>query len=701
MKYFVLIFLLFVCSVSFSKTIIKGKVSDKNGALIGANVSIKGTYDGATSKAGGEFEFKTLKKGSAELVVKYVGYHEFIKQIELNDSTIIIEVKLREKMLRTDVVSVSAGSIEATDEKKSVVFSSLDVVSTAGTGADIVSAFQTLPGVSKVGESGGLFVRGGEGRETTVFIDGIEVKHPFYSKVPDLASRGRLSPFLFKGTYFSTGGYSAEFGKGLSSAMILNSTDLPDYSFTHIDIMPLAVGFGHTHRSENWSVGADFAYSNLKWYFDMNPQDQIWDTAPIGYEGTITARYKTSESGMLKLLTYICYDEMAMRYKDIDNNLRLSDYSGKNFSLITNLSHKELLSEKWIINSAVSYAVNSEKTEYNTIPITELDNQIMAKTKLSFYFDEISTLNFGAEISNYHYKDEYQYFDRTLTNNLSAIFIEPEFGLSKDLVIRTGIRSEYCSLNDKLNIAPRLSAAYRLSQNGTLSFACGRYYQLPDKEYMTYNNRMNFELADHYILNYQLMQEKRIFRAEVYYKKYDNLTTTTTGYTNDGYGDAKGIELFWRDKESIENFDYWVSYSFLDTKRKFMNYPVSVTPDFAVGNSFSVVAKKYFPSLSMSLSATYSFAEGRKYNDPMSTTFMNGKVKNYNDLSLSAYYITQMFGAFAVFVVSCDNVLGFDNVYNVKFSADGQQRLELRPPTLRNIFFGIFLSFGRDNTDDY
>ncbi len=708
MKNILLLISFFLIAVNaYSKTIIRGKVKDRTSYLQGANISIKGTYDGTTSKAGGEYEFKTSKTGKAEIVIKYIGYHDHIQSIELIDTTLEINITLKEKVYRTDAVSVTAGSIEATDEKKSVVFSSLDIVSTAGSGADIVSAFQTLPGVSKVGESGGLFVRGGEGRETALFIDGLEVKHPFYSKTPDIASRGRLSPFLFKGTYFSTGGYSAEFGKGLSSAMILNTTDLPDYSFSHIDIMPLGLGFGHTHRAENYSIGADFTYSNLKWYFDINPQEQKYSTAPIGYETNINARFKTSETGMLKAIIYTGYDYMNMEYIDIANSLNYSKYSGKNLNFISNLSYRELLSNNWMINSAISFTTNNDDIVYNGSELTNLDRQFLLKGKLSYYFGELSTLNFGAEYTDYFYKDEYELYKQTMDNSLSALFIEPEFGINKDFIVRVGIRAEYSSINDKMNISPRISSAYRLSQYSTISIAGGRYYQLPEKDYLMYSNGLKFELADHYILNYQFMTDKRTIRVEVFYKKYDKLVDNKSGldygnyYSNDGYGDANGIDLFWRDKETIKNFDYWLSYSYLDTKRKYMKYPIYAIPDFAVKHSASIVTKKYFADLNISLSATYSYASGRKYNNPNSPEFMASTAKDYHNFSVAAYYMAKIFGSYTVFVVSCDNILGIENVFSVKYSPDGKYSLNLKPSSLRHIFFGVYLSFGRDNTDDF
>jgi hypothetical protein len=94
-----------------------------------------------------------------------------------------------------------------------------------GATADIAGALNTLPGTQKVGESGRLFVRGGDGNETRTFIDGLVVLDAYKPSAPNTPSRGRFLPFMFKGTSFSTGGYSAEYGQALSSALVLDSKD--------------------------------------------------------------------------------------------------------------------------------------------------------------------------------------------------------------------------------------------------------------------------------------------------------------------------------------------------------------------------------------------------------------------------------------------------------------------------------------------
>ncbi|MBM3456407.1 MAG: hypothetical protein FJX80_14925, partial [Bacteroidetes bacterium] len=51
---------------------------------------------------------------------------------------------------------------------------------------------------------------------------------------------------------------------------------------------------------------------------------------------------------------------------------------------------------------------------------------------------------------------------------------------------------------------------------------------------------------------------------------------------------------FWRDRKTIKGLDYWVSYSFLNTKRLYLNYPISAQPTFAATHTSSVVLKKFW-----------------------------------------------------------------------------------------------------------
>ena len=154
----------------------------------------------------------------------------------------------------------------------------------AGSNADITAALKTLPGAQQIGEQEGLFVRGGAGYEAKQYIDGTLVNNPYYTSVPDIAQRGRFSPFLFKGTVFSTGGYSALYGQALSSVVLLESIDLPEKSEIDATISPLVVGLGPQQlaKDKQSSWGFSYNYVNAYAYFPSHPTGRrLFSHAPV------------------------------------------------------------------------------------------------------------------------------------------------------------------------------------------------------------------------------------------------------------------------------------------------------------------------------------------------------------------------------------------------------------------------------------
>lgn len=226
----------------FSQTKISGLVTDKKGTPIpGCNVIVKDSYDGGSTDIDGKYTFETLESGNQIIQVKYVGFITTELAIVCDGEPKVIDISLKEDNTQLDPVNISAGTFEASDEKKAVVLRPLDIVTTAGADGDISSVLSTLPGTQQVGDQTGIFVRGGAANETTTIIDEMVVKNPFFSSVPDVPQRGRFSPFLFKGTVFSTGGYSAVYGQALSSALILNTQDIQKENQTGFGILPVGV----------------------------------------------------------------------------------------------------------------------------------------------------------------------------------------------------------------------------------------------------------------------------------------------------------------------------------------------------------------------------------------------------------------------------------------------------------------------------
>ena len=237
MKKLLLLICLFLQSFAFAQSTVSGIVTDQNNEpIFGANVYLKGTFDGASTNEKGSFNFTTEETGIQILVISFLSFES--KELSLEVSQMQnLSIKLRENVDALNAVILSAGSFEAGDNAKVTALKPLDIVTTASALGDVMGALQTLPGTSTVAEDGRLFVRGGRAEETQIFIDGIRVFTPYSNTTNNIPARGRYSPFLFKGITFSTGGYSAEFGQALSGVLELNTINEPDQEKTDISVM--------------------------------------------------------------------------------------------------------------------------------------------------------------------------------------------------------------------------------------------------------------------------------------------------------------------------------------------------------------------------------------------------------------------------------------------------------------------------------
>ncbi|MCT4648105.1 MAG: carboxypeptidase-like regulatory domain-containing protein, partial [Carboxylicivirga sp.] len=243
---------------------ISGHITAKdNSPLVGVNITIKDTYDGTISATNGQFEL--VANEDQAIVASYIGYNT--KELSVDEITAPIHIVLKESVTSLNAVTITAGTFSAGDKKRATVLEPLDIYTTAGSLGDINGALKTLPGVQPASDDGRLLVRGGEVAETKVHVDGLLAAKPYYSKVPDLPTRGRFAPSLFSGTVFSTGGYSAEYGQALSSILILESTDVALEELTSLSLMSIGAEASKTWCKTNQSTSMGMSYTNLAPYF--------------------------------------------------------------------------------------------------------------------------------------------------------------------------------------------------------------------------------------------------------------------------------------------------------------------------------------------------------------------------------------------------------------------------------------------------
>jgi len=733
--------LLTIVGKSRAQTTLSGRVLDNRKLpLRGVSVGIKDGYDGATTDSSGRYRFTTEEKGAQTIVATSIGYKKIETVVDLKGGPITLDILLKEEVSEMNAVVITAGSFEASDRKKATVLNSLDIVTTASGNGDVTGALKTLPGAQQIGDKEGLFVRGGTAAETRAFIDGTVVNNFFYSSVPTVAQRGRFSPFIFKGTVFSTGGYSALYGQALSSALILESIDLPEQTSANlgVSVIGLSGGYQWLDPKKRWSAGASYSYSNLWPAFQLFKQKQQYEKVPVFHNGDLNFRVKTSKTGMIKYYGYFSTNTLSFYTPSIDTPGYLDRFAITNLNMYHNLSWRESLGRKWKMNAGFSYTHNADDVNSGlytnghqeaVVPGFEFKNFVLnrkgdfanAKLVLERRYSGLNALRFGAEYNYSKERSDIAYpnssFSRPLVDHLTAAFAETDLYVTNDLAAKIGGRFEHSSLLGTNDIAPRVSLAYKTGRYGQASLAYGTFYQSPEHQYLTAKPIVGFTRATHYIAQFQRVSPGTTLRAEIFYKAYNDLLKTFSAYgqqaavSNNGYGEAKGFELFWRDKKTVPNLDYWISYSYLDTKRDFLNYPYAIQPDFAAKHTASLVVKKFLTKWKLQVNAAYNYASGRPYfyiaYDPSTQENRfgdRGITRDYHNMSFSLNYLPDIgrknAKSFAVWVLSVSNAFGANNVYGYQYSYNGLRKEAVTPPTKYFVFLGLFLSFGIDRSDD-
>ncbi|MBC7524212.1 MAG: TonB-dependent receptor, partial [Flavobacterium sp.] len=561
MKLIITISFLLINCICISQNIISGTVFDeKNKPLAGANIFIEGSYDGASTDEAGKFSFKTETTGNQILVVSFLTYEtERISIDVLNFKN--KNIKLRESVNTLDAVVITAGTFDAGEKARVSVLKPLDIVTTAGSNANIVAALQTLPGTNNVGEDGRLFVRGGEADETQTYVDGIRVAQPYGAQAQNVPSRGRFSPFLFSGISFSTGGYSAEFGEALSSVLLLNTKEEETKEKTDISLMTVGLGLANTQVWGKNSISFNSSYINLAPYQKVIPQNVDWNKPFQSLSGESVFRHSFT-NGLFKLYAAFDATQFDINQESVNTITKTRvDINNNNFYL--NSSYKGNFGNKWQLFTGLSYGYSENKIGLDLDKVNNDENSSHLKIKIKKSFSDRIKLSFGSDFFSTKFKEKFDSnsginFKSGYNSNIIAVFTEADIFFSKKFAAKIGLRFSNNDYLKETALAPRISLAYKTGKHSQFSFAYGNFTQAPKQDYLKYADYLQSEKASHYILNYQFSKEKQTFRSEIYYKNYSDLVKFDTStavynsiYSNNGNGFAKGLDVFWRDGKTF------------------------------------------------------------------------------------------------------------------------------------------------------
>jgi len=241
------IFIASICTYASAAIKIEGKVSDEQGNPIEfATVRIAGTALGTTTNSKGDYTISTPARDTIMVVFSCIGYSDVKRQFVKPTGNITLNVKLYEK-------SHHLGELQVTDIKRQTdqmqtIDASASRLTPDASGGSIESVLTTMAGVSSKNEmSTQYMVRGGSYDENSVYINGIEVYRPQLISNGQQEGLSIINPDMVGSVKFSTGGFSAEYGDKMSSALDITYRDpLPFEGAVSLSLQGGSLSFGQS-----------------------------------------------------------------------------------------------------------------------------------------------------------------------------------------------------------------------------------------------------------------------------------------------------------------------------------------------------------------------------------------------------------------------------------------------------------------------
>ncbi len=507
-------------------------MNDKNKPVRGASVYLDNTIDGGTTDSLGVFRFTTEEKGNQTIVASELSHSTAGQPVvitgDISGIVIILKANAPHDL---DAVVITAGSFDASDKSKTVL-KPLDIVTTAGSGADVVKAMQMLPGTQQTGPDNGLFVRGGDASEAAIIVDEMVVQNAFFSGAPGVATRSRFGAFSYQGVAFSSGGYSPRYGQALSGILELNTTDLPDKSNINLGANLAGVNASGVKKWKHSSINGGGGYTNLSPFYKIVNSNFKFTKVPEGGNGNIGYIWKPNKDGILKFTATTQHNTTGVEIPNPFGTDTL-EYLTKDQNYFSSISYKQMFKHKYQLYTAASASFNNTKNEFGKLPKFGTDqdeHRYQFRIEGKDYISSRITLLLGTDVQNFGQARDFTYdsagfsgkFTQDFDETIISGYTELEWTPVNRFAIKPGLRYEHSTLLNSDKVAPRLSMALKTGIHSQASLAGGIFYQEAGNAYLIAGKRPDMQMATHYIANWQWSQDNRTLRLEGYYKKYDH-----------------------------------------------------------------------------------------------------------------------------------------------------------------------------------
>jgi len=590
---------------------ISGFVFDKadGEVLIGVNVYLDETVLGGGTNLSGYYVIPAIPPGTYKLVCSHIGYKSFYKTVTLKaKQELRLNIELGEDLIETETIVVSADSIPLAQRLYNQSVSEITITPIEiqripqVAEADLLRSLQTLPGVLPLSDySSALYIRGGTPDQNLYLLDGTDVYNPEHAF-------GLFSTFnteAIKQVELYKGGFGAEYGGRLSSILNITNLDGNQEEFEGSASISL-LSAKTTLQMPIGNIGS-ISGSLRRTYFDKTIGPSI-DEVPeyFFYDGNLKAFFNIDANNKFTISTYGGRDVLDFTFNDKSPDKVGLQYDWGNKTISTRWTRvftPKLFANFWVTGSR--FSSDFELEELNLVE-RNLVTDITFKGNLEYRPASDIGFKFGFEQKNLHvlYRQTWDDGKVNVENRPEHYigYVQTFWKPDPRWDIELGLRlNRFVSDTTFINISPRLTAKYKLSEKSNLKFATGMYSQYLHRiprffvtDIWAVSNQYQKESqAIHYVLGYQ-REIKKDYHVEVelFHKKYMNLHafnhnfgtqlyvkerdsqgnpvyTESRGLFHEGDGNTNGFEVLFRKTGGLVTG--WLGYSYSRTKYKMEN----------------------------------------------------------------------------------------------------------------------------------
>ncbi|MFH1279441.1 MAG: TonB-dependent receptor [Candidatus Eisenbacteria bacterium] len=667
-----------------------------------ADVFLRGSGLGKIANEKGYYVITGLAPGPYTIVFSHVGYRLEERPIEVGpDQEIRLNVEITPASARAEAIEVDADRDGIGLRRKGLSLNTREMNRVpAIVESDLMRSVQMLPGVSSISDfSSGLYVRGGSADQNLILLDDADVYNPnhlfgFFStfntdavKTVDLQKSGypakyggRLSSLL---DVHNRDGNRKEFEGTVRASIIASSATLEGpwqrgswmVSGRHTYIEPLAAAmdidlpykFYDVHGKLNWDVGPNDRAS-ISYYEGLDRLD--WDRT--GLDFLLDWGNRTSSLRWTHLFGTKLFTDFALTYSRFDSRASLA------FQDLEFEARNEIDDVGGKVNT--TWTPSADHT---------LDFGVESKS-LDFHF-------------NQGYEDEDD-IDFTYSGNYGAAYAQETWRLGTLAEVQAGLRLEYYSEGDYLDLGPRLSVRRRLGETLAAHATYGRYHQylnLVHQEgasnadlWFPVDETISPGTADHYILGLEFgPYESFDVTLEGYYKPYRNVVEFSEEFTrslvasdaelgelfNSGEGKAYGADLYLRNHWA--GWEGWLGYSLGWTKREIdgFNFGDEYYPQYDRRHQIVMMQERTFGRRwRMNVAFKYGSGQpttlatgrytvyditGRSYDTTLDGEMNAYRLPDYQRLDVGISYLGQWKGMIIEPNLQIINLYNHENVY--------------------------------------